>query len=430
MINILFINFYLLSNLFSIYIIYKFFKIFFSNRIYNIKLEIFVYGIYFLSTSIVYLVFNQPLLTLITNLVSLFFITLLYESNIKNKIIAVGLVYIVSLLAESCIVLIGFFYNWNYLETASIIISRIILLVIVQLLNTNKFLKNDILIPKIQWISIIIFPIGSIIIFKVSTYNLTLFSSFICLLVLLMFNVLIFYVFDRLNKEYIVNLKNKLKVQEKTIEAEMFYREKNIYQQQLHIINSTNDKLRSLQHDIKGHHYVLKILLMKNKIDEAEKYIDRMFPTILEEMYIDTGNVTITSILNYYIGKAKKLEIDFKYELKIPDEINIDSFDLSTILINLLQNAFEALEKCESDKTINIKMKYDKNILYLMIENKYNGLLLKDDSKFITMKNDKKLHGYGIQNVLKSVQRYDGEIEFLHTKDLFKVFIMLYNKAI
>lgn len=245
-----------------------------------------------------------------------------------------------------------------------------------------------------------------------------------------MFNVLIFYVFDRLNKEYIVNLKNKLKVQEKTIEAEMFYREKNIYQQQLHIINSTNDKLRSLQHDIKGHHYVLKILLMKNKIDEAEKYIDRMFPTILEEMYIDTGNVTITSILNYYIGKAKKLEIDFKYELKIPDEINIDSFDLSTILINLLQNAFEALEKCESDKTINIKMKYDKNILYLMIENKYNGLLLKDDSKFITMKNDKKLHGYGIQNVLKSVQRYDGEIEFLHTKDLFKVFIMLYNKAI
>lgn len=335
MINTLFINFYLLSNLFSIYIIYKFFKIFFSNRIYNIKLEIFVYGIYFLSTSIVYLVFNQPLLTLITNLVSLFFITLLYESNIKNKIIAVGLVYIVSLLAESCIVLIGFFYNWNYLETASIIISRIILLVIVQLLNTNKYLKNDILIPKIQWISIIIFPIGSIIIFKVSTYNLTLFSSFICLLVLLMFNVLIFYVFDRLNKEYIVNLKNKLKVQEKTIEAEMFYREKNIYQQQLHIINSTNDKLRSLQHDIKGHHYVLKILLMKNKIDEAEKYIDRMFPTILEEMYIDTGNVTITSILNYYIGKAKKLEIDFKYELKIPDEINIDSFDLSTILINL-----------------------------------------------------------------------------------------------
>ena len=246
MINTLFINFYLLSNLFSIYIIYKFFKIFFSNRIYNIKLEIFVYGIYFLSTSIVYLVFNQPLLTLITNLVSLFFITLLYESNIKNKIIAVGLVYIVSLLAESCIVLIGFFYNWNYLETASIIISRIILLVIVQLLNTNKYLKNDILIPKIQWISIIIFPIGSIIIFKVSTYNLTLFSSFICLLVLLMFNVLIFYVFDRLNKEYIVNLKNKLKVQEKTIEAEMFYREKNIYQQQLHIINSTNDKLRSL----------------------------------------------------------------------------------------------------------------------------------------------------------------------------------------
>lgn len=151
--NTLFINFYLLSNLFSIYIIYKFFKIFFSNRIYNIKLKIFVYGIYFLSTSIVYLVFNQPLLTLITNLVSLFFITLLYESNIKNKIIAVGLVYIVSLLAESCIVLIGFFYNWNYLETASIIISRIILLVIVQLLNTNKFLKNDILIPKIQWIS-------------------------------------------------------------------------------------------------------------------------------------------------------------------------------------------------------------------------------------------------------------------------------------
>lgn len=223
--NTLFVCFYLLCNLLSSYIIYKFFKIFFNNRICNNELEFLVYIMYFFSTSIVYLTYHQPILTLITNLISLFVITLLYESKIMNKIIAVGLVYIISLLAESCIVLIGIFYHWRYLEISCMLISRVALLVIVQLLNTNKFLQKDILIPKIQWISIIIFPIGSIIIFEVSSYNLTPSYFLVCLLVLLLFNILIFYVFDRLNKEYIADLTNKLKLQEKTIEAKLFYRE-------------------------------------------------------------------------------------------------------------------------------------------------------------------------------------------------------------
>lgn len=58
-----------------------------------------------------------------------------------------------------------YFFKWGNVEITGLIVSRIILLITVQILHTNTFIQKEILIPKIQWISIIVFPCGTVLLF-------------------------------------------------------------------------------------------------------------------------------------------------------------------------------------------------------------------------------------------------------------------------
>lgn len=426
-----FIQFYLIGNLLSSYIIYKFFQIFFKSNISNIKIDIIVYCSYFIATSAVYIDFNIPILTMMTNLVFLLFITCLYETTMQKRITAVALVYTVSLLIESSIVLIGKSLHWSELEILSVIISRIILLIIIQILQTNRDLKDEILIPRIQWFSIIIFPLGSIMLFLNLIDHIDGFSLILTCIILLAFDFTVFYIFNKMNYEYKKSMDEKLELQEKKIEARIYLTEKNVYENQLKMVEESNKKLRTLKHDLKAYYFALKTDIQEKNYDEAINNLDRMIPnTIYNEQYVDVGNVTVTSILNYYIGEARKNNVHVTFETKIPNELNIDSYDLSTILVNLLQNAIEALENCKNNKELIINLHYERNMLFIMIENTHNNSNLKNEKDLVTSKKDREEHGIGIYSVKKSVSKYDGEIEYQFFDDRVKVFVLLYNNLI
>ncbi len=146
-----------------------------------------------------------------------------------------------------------------------------------------------------------------------------------------------------------------------------------------------------------------------------------------EEIYVDTGNTAITSIINYYIEEAKKKGINVSTHIIIPDKVNIETYDLSAILINLLQNAIEALEKCHSSKKLNINLIFQKNILYIMIENSNDNSSLKSEEDLKTTKTNKNEHGFGLQSVRNSIEKYNGEMQFVFHKDKIQTFVMLYN---
>lgn len=420
--RISFIIFYLIGNLLSTYVINQFYKIFFKDEQINNKRNFVVYSCYFLMTSIIYLVFNRPLLTFITNLLCLFLITLLYQSTFLKKIVAVGLVYGISLFVESVVFLIDVSLKMKYVEIVSLFLSRIILLIFVHILHTNHYLKQDIHIPKIQLLVIFAFPFGSIILFQLLV-NISLSKKTMMLVtsILLVFNLLIFYIFDYLNNEYIEVLKAK----EKEFENDFYLRERQIYTHQIKVNDQQKQILQTIQHDLKGHCFTLNTLLENNQIEEAKRYLERIQKTIQpQEMYVDTGNMVITSIFNYYIQQALNENISIQYDIKIPQELKIDTFDLSTILINLFNNALEAALKSK-EKEMKIRLFYERNVFYLFMENSYQGTVLKKENKFISTKG-KENHGFGIESVKKCVERYRGDIEFEINEKSFKAYIMLY----
>ena len=246
---------------------------------------------------------HNSLLTLVANIICMFVITNLYKSSLSKKCIAVALVYGVSMLVECIVVLIGIFLKWGNMEITGLIVSRIILLIIVQILHTNTFIQKEILIPKIQWISIIVFPCGTVLLFllldKGDFSNNLLLPS---VMILLFFNILVFYIFDKLNSEYIKSIDEKIRTNKKELEARYYMQERNVFYNQLLIAQDTGEKVKMIQHDIKGHVFALRKILENNDVQEALNYLKRIDDSSKnKDDFVNTGNTVISSILNYFI---------------------------------------------------------------------------------------------------------------------------------
>lgn len=424
----LYIYYYLVINIFSTYVVTKYFNIFFEgHKKYGSYVNMAIVVSYYLVIAFVHLYFNIPLLTMLTNIGMFFVLTALYQTTIKKRILSVALIYSVLLLVECGSVLIVMLLKEDVNSILSFAVSQIVSLLLLGLFQRKYALKDDVLIPKLQLISIVVFPVGGLILF----YFITTFASdlmaFVCLMILLLFNVLIIYIFDEMNSKYRTILSNKIMFREKQHELELYQHEKMIYEKQLEIIEQNQEEIQMLRHDFNGHMMILSGLCNRGETQEVMDYLSRLFKhhkTL--KQYIDTGNTAIDCILNFNIQVAENKGIKMQADIKIPSDLNIESFDISVILGNTMQNAIEATEKTDT-KSVNITMSYDRGILFIEIENSYNNSLIENDNTFLTTKEDKENHGLGLKNVQKCIQRYDGDIDFDTTaKGIFKVSILLY----
>jgi sensor histidine kinase regulating citrate/malate metabolism len=115
--------------------------------------------------------------------------------------------------------------------------------------------------------------------------------------------------------------------------------------------------------------------------------------------------------------------------IKIPDKLNIDSFDLNCILGNLFDNVLNALEKVER-KIVYFQMVYEKGVINLCVRNSFDGAIkVNADNQLLSLKKDKKeFHGLGIKSVIEIVEKYDGEFEYEYEK-MFFLYTLLCMKS-
>ena len=145
----------------------------------------------------------------------------------------------------------------------------------------------------------------------------------------------------------------------------------------------------------------------------------------------------INKILNVYKTLCAKLKrkllrnIETEYSVVIPDKLKIRDFDINIVMGNLLNNAMEAMEKIKHKKFF-LDISFEKNILFIHMENTYNGKEKKKGEIFLTTKSNKKIHGIGLKSIENVLEKYDGDIIYCpdKTKGVFKVDVMLCNKEI
>ncbi|MCR8745579.1 sensor histidine kinase [Romboutsia lituseburensis] len=232
-------------------------------------------------------------------------------------------------------------------------------------------------------------------------------------LLILIINVYITYMFDSISKKNI--LENEV----------------NLYKQQSELQYKYYDNLekkyqgsRKLAHDIRNHLYTIEELYKINDTNSAKEYtndIHKMLNELNQRYY--TSNKVLNIILNDKFDYIKEKDIDIICRIGDVDLSFIRDIDITTIFANLLDNAIEAT--LEIDKNAYIKLDINK-FNELLVINISNSIINKPIYKNKKFKSTKENHnGLGIENIKKSLEKYDGTMMIDYKEDEFKVNIVI-----
>lgn len=181
-------------------------------------------------------------------------------------------------------------------------------------------------------------------------------------------------------------------------------------------IEESHMKVRKLYHDIKNHLTCIKNI----ENEDVDNYIKGINEELKDfETSFNTGNRILDIILNEKSIDCRKNDIKFLCDINLKKCEFIQMLDVSSIFSNILDNAIEACEKATHDRYIKLRGVIVKSYFIITCENsKINKLKFKN-SKLITSKEDKFLHGIGIQSIKSSIKKYGGDLEVIDEKDNF-----------
>ena len=377
--------------------------------------------IYVLVTCLSTFYVNNLYRILIIIVVSILLLTLITKTSLYSSTIIFSLFYTIIFTTETLVQLIEMFIFKvelnrilsvnKYLFIFLFACKMLQVFVVIILLKYNVYLNKIILINKDEFIfSQFLIEIGIfnlfiyILIFSVldikknKTYNMLIFSiSFVFLII----------AFLRLKeKEKMININNKYKVQENQITN---------MEEILSII-------RQEKHDYANHINVIQALCCLNKPNAVEKikeYVSKISDTIHTSFtYLNTGNDYIDGLLSIKNNYAMKNKIDFNV---IIDEsfnfLKIREDELISIISNIIDNAFEAfkLKAYTENKEISITTYLENTTFCIEIADNGEGIPEEIKNKifekgFSTKTKQKGDHGFGLYITRQLVEHNDGSI--------------------
>lgn len=390
----------------AVWIVKRFWSIFFEKKK-DTVLSIGILAIYF----VLQILFQSDIGNIngILSVINIIFILLIamsgYECKGKSKIFLLASFWTVWALLEFLIVFMLNALNLNN-ENAYIlgeVISKILMMIFVYILSLFWGAKREELIPNKFYLLLFFIPVGSIYIAICEFYvKADRISSMIIISILLVFNVIIYELYIKMN--------------------EIFIREKEntVYAQQLEIIaGNTVEQKRMMEefheekHDLINELVVLKELIRKEKNIDAVKNIDEIINNCHStEQISNTGNSTVDAVINFKYSVASADGIKFDLNIFIPEELPIEQKDIGVVLGNALDNAIEAVKSCKNkEKKIEISMGIKKEAWILVMKNPYENEIKKNRiGEIISNKEDQRRHGYGLKSIKRISDKYQGDV--------------------
>ena len=187
-----------------------------------------------------------------------------------------------------------------------------------------------------------------------------------------------------------------------------------------------------LFHDFHNHIEALYRYLEKDRTAEAVQYLESLrSPIEAVTQHFWVGDEAVDYLINSKLTLAASREIQVNCNIEYPQHTNIRSVDLVTILGNLLDNAFEAVDGTEGNlRFINLIVRRINEMLVIKVENGCNATPAEAGGDLQTSKTDKTLHGWGLQSVRTAAERYDGIIETEYNNHTFRAVVTLSFEAV
>ena len=171
------------------------------------------------------------------------------------------------------------------------------------------------------------------------------------------------------------------------------------------------NQTKKFRHDIRNLLLVLYSLVEQGEDDKALEYLDKMSDICRQTTKkYDTGNFIADTLLSAKSTAAEEICTEITFDGYIPSDI-IENVDLVILLSNILDNAIEACEKMTGKKQISVESILQKQMWIISVKNPVDKEVKIRKNRIMTTKSNKELHGYGLQNMEKVTQKYDGNLK-------------------
>lgn len=358
----------------------------------------------------------------------------LYDISIVKALILVFFVQSIMTLIDYIIIMIlaKLYGDITALESASaligrliIILSRLILFVGLIILSRISTKKNNSVTADMsdkEWIQFLIFPIFTICAVMLMTssviksYHSDIIAIYYIIAIgLIVLNLVVFHLIS----EILENSRNMK-------EAEVL-RQQSIGQLELYNSMRENYNIqRQRTHEYKNQIVCMDMLMKKKDYSKLEDYIGNISDGLDAQLdMVDTNNDVVNAIFNAKYYEAIKNDVLVVLKINDLSDIKISDNDIVTILSNLLDNAIEAAKQCDIGKRIvKIKMLYEDAVLSIAVSNSYKAEpVLTEDGYIRTTKKDREEHGWGMRNVVATLEKYNAEyiIDYKNGEFVFSI---------
>lgn len=378
----------------------------------------------FLKNSIFY-----KYIAVILGLTLIIYIYLIFKEKLSKKIFTMFTIWVFShILLIICSYIINIFciedFNLHkFYSTLLRIIIQLIFLPIIYLYFREPYKKMLKLVSNkvINIISVYSIAIFLFLNHYYEFYNRridldVLFGSMLNVIIIILSYIIIFIAIWSINKN--MELEYKFKIIDTQVELQ---------KQNYMTLNKNLEKFYTFKHDLRHHILAMKTMMDAENYIAASEYINKFVKDeISQNVSTLCKNFTVDSILRYYMSMAIKSNIDFKADLNIPENINIDNLDLSIVIGNCVENSIEACNNImdENGKYINIKAEIIGLQLVIKIKNSFNGKIIKESNVIKTSKIGEG-HGIGLSNVRNISQKYNGYFKVKYEDNEFEVCIIM-----
>ena len=318
--------------------------------------------------------------------------------------------------------------NDNYLETHAEIsellistFSKLIMFIVCMLIK--QIAEKEMHHTKSAWLFIV--PLMSIILvwglyylsgagIDIDKYHMILSVSFI---VLIAINIVVFKVHEDYVRSANETSRLKLLEQKKELDYENYK-----------LLQKNYEESRILVHDIKHH---LNVIGSMAENEELKQYLN----SLKQQEYLNnsqklTGNKIIDIIIYQKSEICRNKGIKFQFTHNNIQFKFVEDDDICCILSNLIDNAIQSAEQ-SSQKIIDVVFfsQFTNELFLIEIENSCDIAPKIKDGRLITMKKDKNQNGLGIISVEKTVNKYNGELNFKYEEDekKFRVSVMIHK---
>lgn len=418
---------YMIIHIFDIAIMYKLFSVFLEPKPKSKVFGALSFLLYYLATGLIYIIIDIAWITLCVNIITLLIITLNYKSSLNKKFLCVTFSYIIIFAGEILICAATGYYEIDIFDKGSYnsvfgqAMIKVTTYVIALIISYFKDIRKDTPISKSSWLVTFFVPIATMYMeFNyITSGTVDKLQACLSIIIVLMLNYICLYMYNSLSSVYQIKINEALLKQEKSY-----------YLNQCELMKESTEQLRAFRHDMKNQLFVIKEMCDKNLCSEASVQLGKYAEEIeIKAHYSNSGNMVVDSLVNYKLNNADVDGIEVETEISIPSKIDIEVSDLVTVLGNLLENSLTALDAVSENRRLYLKVVYDRGRVIISVKNTYSTPVKYVNGEIVSTKDDTEKHGYGLRNIKRVVEKYDGYMETNHAQSIFTVDIILFVKS-